>query len=78
MAEQPQETDAVGPVLTPAEPVETPAPDPTAAHRSSQRRLLFAIELTLFALVLVVASPGSPQAGVLLAGLGLFVGLSGL
>lgn len=56
--------------------IETPVPDPVDAHRTKQRRLLFAIELTLFGLVLVVG--GSVQAGSVIAVLGLVLALSGL
>jgi hypothetical protein len=52
--------------------------DLATAHRSAQRRLLFGIELTLFGLVLVVASPGNAQVGVLVAAFGLVLGLTGL
>ncbi|MEO8274406.1 MAG: hypothetical protein ABI620_10105 [Chloroflexota bacterium] len=52
--------------------------DPTESHRTKQRRLLFAIVVTVFGLVIVIASPESTQAGVLVALLGLLLGVSGL
>jgi hypothetical protein len=59
--------------------IETHQPDPTEVHRAKQRRLLFAIELTLFALVLVFTSGGSLQgAGFVVAIFGLLIALSGL
>jgi hypothetical protein len=56
---------------------EAPEADPAEVHRLKQRRLLFAIELTLFGLVLVLESPGS-QIGFIAAVVGFLIGLSGL
>jgi hypothetical protein len=72
-------TDQPDPRVDTVVPQETRPPDPTEAHRLKQRRLLFAIELTLFALVLVFTSGGSLQgAGFVVGIFGLLIALSGL
>ena len=50
--------------------------DPAEVHRTKQRRLLFAIQLTLIALILILS--GTVQGGWLLAVFALIVALSGL
>jgi hypothetical protein len=77
MADTLEPTNATDGVPEPAPADDTPR-DLVTAHRSGQRRLLFGIELTLFGLVLVVASPGNAQVGVLVAVGGLVLGLTGL
>lgn len=72
-------TDQPDPTSADADPVETPPAeeaDPTEVHRMKQRRLLFAIELTLFGLVLLLT--GNVQAGFVVAIFGLLIGVSGL
>jgi hypothetical protein len=54
----------------------SPVVNATEVHRTKQRRLLFAIEVTLFGLVLLLGGGG--QAGFVVAIFGLLIGLSGL
>lgn len=73
MTDQPDPTSAAD---APAETPPAEEANPTDVHRMKQRRLLFAIELTLFGLVLLLS--GSVQAGFLVAVFGLLIGVSGL